>query len=147
MTFKQFFFIPVYISVLAVTLVMLAPPSPLVIPRLWTWIAFQAWAMYFMAGCTIKGGVKTFLGYLGGAVASIAIFELNGLLSGLGPAPALAIAVFIVVIPVICGERVPYLDFVPAWFVGAGVVFGVLSIMGLVGGIVEDTAEGHGAVC
>ena len=130
MTFKQFFFIPVFISVLAVTLVMLAAPSPLVIPYLWTWIAFQAWAMYFMAGCTIKGGVKTFLGYLGGAVAAIAIFELMGLLSGwgLGDAPALAIAVFIVVIPVISSERVPYLDFVPAWFVGAGVFFGVMSI-------------------
>ncbi len=143
MTFKQFFFIPVFISVLAVTLVMLAKPSPLVIPYLWTWIAFQAWAMYFMAGCTIKGGVKTFLGYAAGAVAAIAIFELMGvmmsdwmgvLLKGgklgwnMGAAPALAIAVFIVVIPVISSERIPYLDFVPAWFVGAGVVFGILSI-------------------
>jgi len=130
MTFKQFFFIPVFISVLAVSLVMLAKPSPLVIPYLWTWVAFQAWAMYFMAGCTIKTGVKTFLGYFAGGVASIAIFELMALLMGwnLGAAPALAIAVFIVVIGVISGERIPWLDFVPAWFVGAGVFFGVMSI-------------------
>ena len=130
MTFKQFLFIPVFISVLAVTLVMLAAPSPVVVPYLWTWISFQAWAMYFMAGCTFKDGVRTLLGYFGGAVASIAIFELMGLLSGwgLGAAPALAIAVFIVVIPVISSERVPWLNFVPAWFVGAGVFFGVMSI-------------------
>ncbi len=130
MTFKQFFFIPVFISLLAVSLVMLAKPSPLVVPYLWTWVAFQAWAMYFMAGCTIKTGVKTFLGYFAGAVASIAIFELMALLTGwgVGAAPALAIAVFIVVIGVISGERVPWLDFIPAWFVGAGVVFGVMSI-------------------
>ena len=130
MTFKQFIFIPVYIALLAVALVMLAKPSPLVIPHLWPWIAFQAWAMYFMAGCTLKGGVKTFLGYVAGALASIAIFQLMGLLLGWGlaDAPALAIAVFIVVIGVICGERIPWLDFIPAWFVGAGVFFGVMSI-------------------
>ena len=32
-------------------------------------------------------------------------------------------AVFLVVIPVICAERVKWFDFVPAWFVGAGIFF------------------------
>ncbi len=105
MTFKQFIFIPVYIALLAVALVMLAKPSPLVIPHLWPWIAFQAWAMYFMAGCTLKGGVKTFLGYVAGALASIAIFPLMGLLfgSGLAGPSALAPALFIEVIGALCG--------------------------------------------
>ncbi|HUS91368.1 MAG TPA: DUF1097 domain-containing protein [Phycisphaerae bacterium] len=128
MSFKQFFPIPVIIAVIAVALVMLAKPSPVVVPYLWTWIAFQAWAMYFLAGCTIKGGGKVMLGYLGGAVASVAIFELMGLLSSLGAAPALAIAVFIVVIGVISAERLPGFSFVPSWFIGAGVFFGVMSI-------------------
>ncbi len=129
MTFKQFFFIPLFIAVLATLLVMLAPPSPVVVPFLWTWIAFQAWAMYFVAGCTVKTGVKVMLGYLGGAIASAAIMELMGVLAPhVGAAPALSIAVFIVVIGVISGERVPWFDFIPSWFVGAGVFFGVMSI-------------------
>ncbi|HUT01822.1 MAG TPA: DUF1097 domain-containing protein [Phycisphaerae bacterium] len=131
MTFRQFFFIPVFIAVLATTLVMLAKPSPLVIPFVWTWISFQAWAMYFLGGCTVKGGVKVMLGYFGGAAASVAIFELMALLMapvGLGAAAALAIAVFIVVIGVISAERLPGFDFVPSWFIGAGVFFGVMSI-------------------
>ena len=129
MTFKQFFPIPVFIAVLAVALVMLAEPSPLVIPFFWPWIAFQAWAMYFLAGCTFTGGIKVLLGYAGGAAASVAIMELMGLLAqSLHPAVALSIAVFLVVIVVISAERVPWFDFVPAWFVGAGVFFGIMSI-------------------
>jgi hypothetical protein len=139
MTFKQFFPIPVFIAAEAVTLVMLAPPSPVVIPYLWTWISFQAWAMYFLAGCTLKGGVKVWLGYLAGAVASVAIFEINGLLQPLLVGPlgepgskcaALSVAVFLVVIGVICGERIPWFDFVPSWFIGAGVFFGIMSLPG-----------------
>jgi len=132
MSFKQFFPIPLFISVLATTLVMLdLQPDPLV-PHLWTWISFQAWAMYFLAGCTLKGGAKVLLGYLGGALASFAIMELIGLIGQgipqLAGTPALAISVFLVVIPVICAERIPMLDFVPAWFVGAGVYFGVMNL-------------------
>lgn len=134
MSFKQFFPIPLFIAVLATTLVMLdLQPNPL-IPHLWTWISFQAWAMYFLAGCTLKGGAKVFLGYLGGALASIAIMKLSGLIGEWIPplrdTPALGIAVFLVVIAVISAERVPMLNFVPAWFIGAGVFFGVMTLAG-----------------
>ena len=132
MTFKQFFPIPLFIAVQAVTLVMLdLQPNPL-IPHLWTWISFQAWAMYFLAGCTLKGGVKVFLGYLGGALASAAIMKLIGLIGQwipqLAGTPALAISVFVVVIAVISAERVPMFNFVPAWFIGAGVYFGIMNL-------------------
>ena len=152
MSFKQFFPIPVFIAVLAVTLVMLAEPSPLVIPFFWPWIAFQAWAMYFLAGCTLKGGVKVLLGYAGGAVASMAIMYLTGLLApcltgllepSLALPVALSVVVFFVVIGVICGERVPWFDFVPAWFVGAGIFFGVMNIyQGFPEGATEWTRYG-----
>jgi hypothetical protein len=132
MTFKQFFPIPLFIAVLATTLVMLDLPSNPLIPHLWTWISFQAWAMYFLAGCTLKGGAKVFLGYLGGALASAAIIELMGLIGQWIPqhagTPALGISVFVVVIAVISAERVPMFNFVPAWFVGAGVYFGVMKL-------------------
>jgi hypothetical protein len=123
MTFKQFFPIPVGIAVLAFLMTLFnlgaaqCPKNYFVM-----WVAFQAWAMYFMAGCTLKNGVKVMLGYLGGAVASIAIMEFAGVLGFLG-SMALPVSVLIIVVPVICAERVPMFDFVPAWFVGAGVFF------------------------
>jgi hypothetical protein len=136
MSFKQFFPIPLFIAVQAVTLVLLdLQPNPL-IPHLWTWISFQAWAMYFLAGCTLKGGAKVFLGYLGGALASAAIIELGGgqnsligqWIPQLAGTPALAIAVFVVVVGVISAERVPMFNFIPAWFIGAGVYFGIMNM-------------------
>ena len=138
MTFKQFFLIPVVIAILAffLMLVDLAAGSIFAGAKNYfvVWIAFQAWAMYFMAGCTLKNGVKVMLGYLGGAVASIAIMELGGVLGTSMPflgKMAVPIAVLIIVVPVICSERVPMFDFVPAWFVGAGVFFGLTTIQGI----------------
>ncbi|MDP6543662.1 MAG: DUF1097 domain-containing protein [Phycisphaerae bacterium] len=127
MTFKQFFPIPVVIAVLAFLLMLVnlgASHCPNYGKYFVIWVAFQAWAMYFMAGCTLKNGVKVMLGYLGGALASIAIMELGGQFAKLGLGEmALPVAVLIIVVPVICAERVPMFDFVPAWFVGAGVFF------------------------
>ena len=42
------------------------------------WISFQAWAVYFLAGCTPMGGIKAWIGYATGVAASIAIIELMG---------------------------------------------------------------------
>ena len=138
LTFKQFIPIPVGIAVLAFLLMLVnlgiseacgGAKNYFVI-----WIAFQTWAMYFMAGCTYEGGVKVLLGYLGGAIASAAIMELGGALGGAMPAlGAMAgpIAVLIIVVPVICSERVPMFDFVPAWFVGAGAYFGLTALQGI----------------
>jgi len=137
LTFKQFFTIPVGIAILAFFLMLVdlgfakafkGGKSYFVV-----WIAFQAWAMYFMAGCKYKDGVKVFLGYLGGAVASVAIMELGGGMTFLG-AMAAPVAVLIVVVPVICAERVPMFDFVPSWFVGAGAFFGLTALQGIASG-------------
>ena len=75
-----------------------------------------------------RTGLGRRLGYLGGAVASIAIMELAGVFTFLPGPWNFGLAVFIVVIPVICAERVPYLDFVPAWFVGSGMFFAVMGL-------------------
>jgi len=91
------------------------------------WIAFQAWAMYFLAGCTVKGGVKSFIGYVSGIVASIAILTLGATLTGGMAFWGFPVAVFAIVVPVICLEKVKWLDFVPAIFVGAGVFFGFMT--------------------
>jgi len=136
MPFKQFIAIPVFIAFQAFTMMLLAPYVPLTGDAagggLTTWIAFQAWAMYFLGGCTVKMAGKTTIGYLGGIIASVAIFELAGVFGALsaGATPwGLYLAVFIVVIFVICVERIPGCDFVPAYFIGAGVFFALCTYL------------------
>lgn len=133
MKFSKFIVIPLIIAFLAFTIQIvdqlvfkLVPPEGNVG---FGWIAFQAWAMYFLAGCTIKGGVRTFLGYVSGIVASILIMEFGAAFAGLGFF-GFPVAVFLIVVPVICLERIPWFDFVPAVFVGAGVFFGFMSYVG-----------------
>ena len=98
------------------------------------WIAFQAWAVYFLAGCNPMGGVKAWIGYATGIAASIAIIELMGV-PGLKDIPSvggmsivMAIAVFIVVIPAIMSENLK--NMVPALFIGSGAFFGLFTIIG-----------------
>ncbi|MHC4199407.1 MAG: DUF1097 domain-containing protein [Planctomycetota bacterium] len=131
MPFHKFILIPIFIAFQAFVMMLVAPYIPFAEPAvggpgLLAWVAFQAWAMYFLAGGTPKMGLKTLIGYFGGIVASIAIFELAGLLSGLPGHLGLCLAVFIVVVPVISAQRVPWIDFVPSYFLGAGVFFGIM---------------------
>jgi len=134
MSFSKFMLIPIFVSAQATSMMMLAPYIPGTASAIGTgllaWVAFQAWATYFMAGCTPKMGAKVVVGYLGGIIASVGIFELAALFSGLstGSTPwGLYLAVFLVVIPVIAVERAPGLDFVPAYFVGAGAFFALMT--------------------
>lgn len=132
MNIKQFAVIPVMIAILACILQII--DQLLVGAKIFHpegnngfgWISFQAWAMYFIAGCTVKGGARSLMGYILGILASIAIMNLAGVLGmGFMSAP---IAILIVVIPVIFLERAPELfNFVPAIFVGAGVYFGFMN--------------------
>lgn len=129
MPFSKFIAFPIFVAIQAASMMLLAPyikigPESIGGPALVAWIAFQAWAMYFMAGCTPKMAVKTAIGYACGIIASVAIFKLGGLLSGtMGGYWGTALAVFIIVIPIMCAEKVEILNFIPAWFVGAGVFF------------------------
>ena len=92
------------------------------------WVTFQAWAMYFLAGCTLKGGLRTLLGYAMGILAAIAIILLAGTFSSTG-SWAVALAVLVVVIPMCSMERAHSLiDFVPAIFVSSAVYFAFTQI-------------------
>jgi len=97
------------------------------------WIAFQAWAVYFLAGCNPKGGFKAFIGYATGIAASIVIIELMSV-PGIKSLPTvggmnlvMATAVFIVVVPAIMSENLK--NMVPALFIGSGAFFGLTGIM------------------
>ena len=131
MKFSKFIIIPIIVAFLALTIQVLDQVLSGVMPVAgnvgFGWIAFIAWAMYFMAGCDLKGGSKVLFGYIAGIVASIVIMELGTALVGNLGFFAFPIAVFVVVIPCICLERVPLFDYVPALFVGAGTFFGFMS--------------------
>lgn len=102
-----------------------------------SWIAFQAWACYFLGGCNIKGGVKALIAYAIGIFASVLIMVLGGTFGGFFGVP---LAILIIVIPCICCERVEILSYVPALFVGAGAYFG---IMGYIAGGVAAPYTGN----
>lgn len=129
MPFSKFIVFPIFVAIQAATMMLVSPyikigPEAIGGPALITWISFQSWAMYFLGGCTLKMAGKTVIGYACGIIASIAIFKLIGILAGpLGGYWGTALAVFIVVIPIMCAERVELLNFIPAWFLGAAVFF------------------------
>lgn len=121
------------LAVQAAILVLLNAYIPKIAGYEAMWIAFQAWAVYFVSGCTPMGGFKAWVGYLTGIIASIVIIELMGApgIKGLptvgGMNLAMAAAVFIVVIPAIMSENAK--NFVPALFIGSGCFFALFTIM------------------
>jgi len=132
MDFKKFIVIPVYIAILAAGFIVLdqliKPYMPIADNKGFGWVTFQAWAMYFMAGCTVKGGARTFLGYVLGVLSAILIIELAGVLGSTG-FWAVPLAVLVMVIPMCSMERAHSLiDFVPAIFVSSAVYFAFTQI-------------------
>lgn len=107
------------------------------------WIAFQAWAVYFVAGCTPANGLKAWLGYLSGIIASILIIKLMGapgirdLPSAAGMNLAMALAVLIVVVPAIMTENLK--NMVPALFIGSGAFFASLGHAALAAALPADS--------
>lgn len=127
---KKFIAIPLIVATLAFTFIivdqLLSPILPLKGNSGFGWIAFQAWAVYFLAGCNVVGGLKTLLGYTTGVVMTILIFELAGIIGGIGFF-AVPVAAFAVVTAVIFTEKMPPFDFIPAIFIGAGAMVCFLS--------------------
>jgi hypothetical protein len=91
------------------------------------WISFQAWAMYFLAGCTPKGGLRALIGYVIGMAASVAIMMGGGALGALGFWAMPAILLILVPVVLYLDIAPELFNLVPAVFVGAGVFFGVMS--------------------
>ena len=130
MSLKKFVVIPLIVAVLAFIIQivdqLLSPhmqPEP---NNGFCWIAFQAWAVYFLAGCTVKGGIKSLIGYAIGIPASIVIMELAGVFSVLGFF-SVALAVGLIACAMIFLERTTWLNFIPAMFIGAGAFFAFMS--------------------
>ncbi len=129
MKFSKFIVIPIIIAVLACIMQifdqLLAAHTPIgdYLAGGGSWIAFQAWAVYFLGGCNVHGGVKGFISYALGIAASILIMVLGGAFGGFFGVP---IAILLIVIPCICLERAEITSYVPALFIGAGAYFGIM---------------------
>jgi hypothetical protein len=95
------------------------------VPMFLAWAGFAAWACYFLAGCTPRGGMKVIGCWVGGVVGSVVIIELGKALTGaIGTAEvAFPLAVGAIAFVVICFEKVPALNMIPAWFIGAACFF------------------------
>ena len=83
--------------------------------------------MYFLGGCTPKGGLRALIGYVIGMIASIAIMVGGGQLGALGFWAMPAILMILVPVVLYLDIAPEMISFVPAVFVGAGVFFGVMS--------------------
>ena len=151
MSFGKFIIIPILLGVQAAILMLIAqviPGSTAAVggPGLLVFVTFQAWAVYFAAGCTPKNGLKVFLAYFSGIVASIAIMVMgDAMVTTLGTF-AYPLAVFIVVIPAISLERVPMFDFIPGLFIGSGMFFAIMALGGtmtVVDGVAEKVLIPH----
>ena len=124
---KQLFVVSCGLALQAGILVLINGFLPMVTHGMdMMWIAFQAWAVYFVVGCTPMTGLKAWIGYLTGILASIAIIKLTAVpaISSLGGVGGLSAAVFIVVIPAIMSENLK--NMVPALFIGSGAFFASL---------------------
>ncbi|MGF1584245.1 MAG: DUF1097 domain-containing protein [Bacteroidales bacterium] len=128
---KKFVMIPVIVGILAFLLIvidqLLSPvmnPSP---NNGFSWISFQAWAVYFFAGGNIKGGIKSFLAYALGIAASILIMLLAGGLTPVMGFWSVPVAVSLIAFVVIFFEKVEWLNLIPALFIGAGVFFAFMN--------------------
>jgi len=131
MSLKKFVVFPLIVAVLAFTIQIVDQLlSPLMCPKPnvgFCWIAFQAWAVYFLAGCDIKGGIKAITGYAIGIIAAILLMEFAGVISFLGFF-AVPLAVGVVACSLIFFERGPWWSsLIPAMFIGAGAFFAFMS--------------------
>jgi len=145
MSFGKFIVIPIGLAIQAFILMLIGKYIPGSTPEvggpgLLIFVTFQCWATYFVAGCTPKGGAKVIIAYAVGIAASIAIMLIGDRLAvplGSAEAPnfwmSYAIAVLIIVVPVICLERVPMFDFIPGIFFGSGMFFAIMTLGGSVG--------------
>lgn len=99
----------------------------------YAWVGFAAWACYFVNGCTPKGGAKVIGCWVAGVIASVAIIELGMVLTKAADGNAsvgFPISVGFIAFFVILFEKVPALDFIPAWFIGAACFFGANNLLG-----------------
>lgn len=109
--------------------------------RGFVFVAFQSWALYFLLGSNIKGGLKGFVGYALGIFFSIIMLQVSMTFGGMGML-AIPITAFIVVPVMMYFEYAPcYLNNVATFFIGAGAFFGIYNYVDGITVIQASTIE------
>jgi hypothetical protein len=133
MPFRKFVLIPLFIGMLAFILGLfdqyfsagLSPAKNFG----FAFISFQAWAVYFFAGCNIKGGIKSYTNYLTGIVAAISmiLFTQNTIdVLGRFASPMSLLLGCLIFLSL---ERVSVFSLLPPMFISAGMFFGLITYM------------------
>lgn len=131
MTLKKFAVIPVMIGILAFGIQvldqLLSPYMPPAGNVGFGWICFQSWAVYFFAGCNLKGGIKAFISYALGILVSILIMTIGAALTPAAGFFGVPIAVAIMACGALFLERGEWTSCIPALFIGSGAFFAFMS--------------------
>lgn len=131
MSLKKFIGIPIIIGVLALLIQIVDQLlCGHVLPEGnvgFGWIAFQSWALYFLAGCDLAGGIKVFLGYIVGILGSIVIIQWGMSMVDTLQFFAFPVAVGVVATCIIFLEKSTWLSLIPAIFIGAGAYFAFMN--------------------
>lgn len=98
--------------------------------RGFVFIAFQAWALYFLLGGSVKGAIKGFCGYALGILFAFCMIGLAAFFPGMG-IWTIPVTAFIVVPIMMYFEFAPWcISNVAVFFVGAGAFFGINNYVG-----------------
>lgn len=116
-------------GIIAVLVIVMMTLEPFIPTYLVSWIAFQTWALYFIAGGTPLKGIKAGVCHIGGILAAILIMVLAGKAGPVLGCATLPLVCAVVAFGVICFEKVEPLDNIPAWFLGAGAYFGLANVL------------------
>ncbi|PXV93340.1 uncharacterized protein DUF1097 [Lachnotalea glycerini] len=131
MKFHKFIVIPFSIGVLAFILQLVDQSlSPILSPdgnSGFAWISFQAWAVYFFAGCNMKGGLKSYLNYITGIVAAIFMILLGQFVTPMLGSFSMPFALLVGCVIFLSLERVELFNLLPPMFISAGIYFGIIT--------------------
>ncbi|MGE4276686.1 MAG: DUF1097 domain-containing protein [Lawsonibacter sp.] len=133
MPFRKFILIPFFIGVLAFILGLFDQSFSQVLAPAnnfgFAFISFQAWAVYFFAGCNVKGGIKSYTNYLTGIVAAISMILFTQNTSALLGKFASPMSLLLGCLVFLSLERVPAFNLLPPMFISAGMFFGLMTYM------------------
>lgn len=133
MPFRRFVLIPTFIGILAFGVGLLDQVLATVLPPVgnlgFAFITFQAWAVYFFAGCNLQGGIKAYVNYLTGIVAAITIILIATAAAPYIGIFATPLALCIGCIIFLSLERIELFSLLPPMFISAGMFFGLMTYM------------------
>lgn len=131
MSFKKFILIPFFTGVLAFLLQCVDQSlSPILQPlgnHGFAWISFQAWAVYFFAGCNVKGGIKAYINYIMGIFAAIFIILFGQAVAPYLGSYAMPTSLLVACVIFLSLERVEIFNMLPPMFISAGLFFGFIT--------------------